>query len=237
MLADYAAQGGRLLVMAGPAEDDGLENLYGLLSAYGVESQDGVVVEGGREHYAFQTPYALLPSLNSHAVTDPLMEEGYKPILPIARGLTVTETLGGVTVTELLTTSDTSFSKADGYGLTTYEKEEGDTDGPFALAVSVEAPGGGGMVWFASSHFVEDRYNAYSSGANLDLAMNALSSLVGETEAVAIRSKSLNYNYLTISDSAASVLKALMLGVFPLAYLGYGVCVALQRRRLQNEPV
>lgn len=237
MLSGYVAGGGKLLVMAGPAEGDALENLYGLLSEYGVQSRDGVVVEGERERYAFQAPFALLPDLNSHAVTDPLTEEGYQPILPVARGLTVTEKLGGVTVTELLTTSGASFSKADGYGLTTYEKEEGDADGPFALAVSVELAAGGRLVWFSSSQFVEDMYNAYSSGANLDLAMNALSSLVGETEAMAIRSKSLNYNYLTISDSAASVLKALMLGVFPLAYLSYGVCVVLQRRRLQNEPV
>ena len=27
------------------------------------------------------------------------------------------------------------------------------------------------------------------------------------------------------------------IGVFPLAYLGIGVVVALRRRRLQNEPV
>ena len=48
---------------------------------------------------------------------------------------------------------------------------------------------------------------AYSSGANGDMAMNALSSLVGESEAMAIRSKSLNYNYLTISASTSSLLK------------------------------
>ena len=54
---------------------------------------------------------------------------------------------------------------------------------------------------------------------------------------MAIRSKSLNYNYLTISGSTASLLKALMTGVFPLAYLGIGVWVVLKRRRLQNEPV
>lgn len=77
-------------------------------------------------------------------------------------------------------------------------------------------------------------YNAYSSGANLDLAMNALSSIIGETEAVAIRSKSLNYNYLTISESTSSLLKTMMIGVFPLAYLGVGVCVIVGRRK-RNE--
>lgn len=55
-------------------------------------------------------------------------------------------------------------------------------------------------------------YNAYSSGANVNLGMNALSSMIGESEAMAIRSKSLNYNYLTISDSTSSLLKVVMIG-------------------------
>ena len=120
----------------------------------------------------------------------------------------------------LLTTSESSFSKAAGYELATYEKEEGDTDGPFAVALSIEDSGGGEIIWFASSVFLEDLYNAYSSGANVNLAMNALSSLVGESEAMAIRSK----------------MKTVMIGVCPLAYLGMGVAVILVRRRNQNVP-
>lgn len=89
----------------------------------------------------------------------------------------------------------------------------------------------------STSHFPDDMHNAVSSGANANLSMNALSSLIGETEAMAIRSKSLNYDYLTISDSTASMLKVLMIGAFPLAYLGIGAAVVLRRRRLQNEPV
>jgi len=233
MLADYTAQGGKLLVIAGPTEDGILENLYSLLSDYGVEAHEGIVVEGDREHYV-SAPFALLPDMNSHAITDPLIEDNYYPIIPVALGLTVSDS---ETVTALLTTSDSSFSKAAGFGLDSFEREDGDVDGPFATAVSISTSGGGQIVWFTSSDFLEDMYNAYSSGANVDLTMNALSSLVGEREAIAIRSKSLNYNYLTISDSAASLLKILMIGVFPLAYLGIGVYVVLKRRRLQNEPV
>lgn len=65
--------------------------------------------------------------------------------------------------------------------------------------------------------------------------MNALSSLIGEREAMAIRSKSLNYNYLSITDSTASLLKTLMIGVFSLVYLGIGVVIILKKRRDQNE--
>jgi len=237
LLAGYAAEGGKLFVVAGPVQDGILENLYSLLADYGVEANEGIVVEGDREHYSFQGPVALLPDMNSDAITDSLIDEKYYPVMPISLGLTVTDNIGGGTVTELLTTSYASYSKLAGYGMTDYEKEDGDIDGPFALAVSIDTIGEGRIVWFTSSYFLEDMYNATSSGANSNLGMNALSSLVGETEAMAIRSKSLNYNYLTISSSTASLLKVTMIGVFPLLYLGIGVWVVLRRRRLQNEPV
>ncbi len=237
LLASYVTEGGKLLVMAGPTEDGTLENLYGLLSDYGVEANEGIAVEADREHYAFQTPYVLLPDMESNEITDSLIEENYYPIMPIAQGLTVAGTTSRGTVTELLTTSDSAFSKVAGYSLSSYEKEEGDIDGPFAVAVSIEGRSGGKMVWFASSSFLDDMYNSYSSGANVDMGMNALSSLIGESEAMAIRSKSLNYNYLTISDSTSSLLKTTMIGIFPLLYLGAGICVILRRRRTQNETV
>ena len=211
--------------------------LYDLLADYGVEANEGIVVEGDREHYSFQGPAVLLPDMSSDTITDSLIDENYYPIMPISLGLTVTENDRGGTVTELLTTSYTSYSKLAGYNITDYEQEDGDIDGPFALAVSIDTAGEGKIVWFTSSYFLDDMYNATSSGANANLGMNALSSLIGETEAMAIRSKSLNYNYLTISEFTASLLKVTMIGVFPLLYLGIGIWVVLRRRRLQNEPV
>lgn len=237
MLASYVRAGGKLWVAAGPTEDGVLENLYSLLSDYGTEANEGIVVESDREHYAFQSPYVLLPDMTSDAITDPLIEANYAAIMPVSLGLSVENSAGRGTVTELLTTSGAAFSKIAGYDLSTYEREEGDIEGPFAVAVSVEAGGGGKMVWFTSSDFLSDMYNAYSSGANADMAMNALSGLIGESEAMAIRSKSMNYNYLTISDSTASLLKVLMIGVFPLAFLGAGVAVIWRRRRNQDEQV
>lgn len=235
ILSDYVKGGGKLMVLAGPTEDGTLENLYSLLKDYGVETADGVVVEEDRTHYAFQAPYVLLPDIASSEITDPLIDENYYAIMPIAQGMTIKDTSGAVSA--LLTTSDTSYSKVEGYGISTYEKEEGDIDGPFAVAVSIACENDGQIIWFSSSDFLEDMYNSYSSGANLDLGMNALSSLIGESEAVAIRSKSLEYSYLTIDSSTASLLKVLMIGVFSLTFLGVGICVVVRRRRKQNEPV
>ena len=232
MLYEYAEDGGKLLVIAGPTEDGILENLYSLLENYDVETCEGIVVEGNRDRYTMQ-PYVLLPEMSSHEITDSLIEENYYPNMPISQGMIINDESGAVT--PLLTTSSESFSKIAGYDLTTYEKEEEDVDGPFAVALSIDCSNEVQIVWFSSAAFLDDMYNALSSGSNSDLAMNALSSLIGESEAMAIRSKSLNYNYLSITDSTASLLKTLMIGVFPLTYLGVGVFVILKRRREQNE--
>ena len=230
MLEDYLLTGGKLLVIAGPTEDGTLTNLYSVLESYGIVVADGLVVEGDRSYYAFQQPYILLPEIESNDITDALIDANYFAIFPLAQGLTIT----GNDATALLTTSDSSFSKAAGFQLDTYEKEDGDTDVPFAVAVTVDTANDGQMIWFASSYFLEDLYNAYSSGANLDLVMNALSSLIGQRDAVSIRSKSLSYNYLTISDSSASMLKAWMIGIIPAAFVIYGVITVIDRRKKRH---
>ena len=235
MLVDYADNGGKLLVIAGPVEDAELTNLNSLLSEYGVTVETGIVVEGNRNNYAFGYPYILMPDMQSHAITDPLIEDRYYPIVPLAQGMTITDTSGAVT--ELMATSSDAFSKVAGFELDTYDKEDGDIDGPFSVAVSIETDGAGQIVWFSATDFLDDMYNSYSSGANVNLVMNAVSSLIGEREAISIRVKSIDYNYLTISEETSSTLKLLMIGVFPLAYLGIGICVIVSKRRRQNEAV
>lgn len=232
LLEDYVAGGGKLLVMAGPVEDADLTNFYALLEPYGITAAEGIVVEGDREHYAFSTPAILMPDLADSGITTPLAEEGYYVILPLAVGLEIGENTTGATVTSLLTTSDAAFSKPDGYDMTSYEKEDGDLDGPFALAVDAAYSNGGELIWVSSSAYLDDMYNAYSSGANVNFTMNALSQLIGESEAMSIRAKSLNYNYLTISDRVSGLLQVLMIGVIPLTFLGAGITVVVRRRRL-----
>ena len=235
MLADYTANGGKLLVIAGPVYEADFTNLNSLLADYGVTMAEGIVIEGSRDYYISGYPYTLIPDMLSSEITDALIEANYYPILPIAQGMTISDDSGAVT--ELMSTSAYAFSKIAGFELDTYDMEEGDIEGTFTVALSIETSGDGQIIWFSASDFLDDMYNAYSSGANVDLAMNAISSLIGEREAMAIRSKSFNYNYLTISESTASTLKLLMIGVFPLTYLGIGIIVILGRREKQNETV
>lgn len=230
MLRDYVQGGGKLLVLSGPQKEASLTNLDTLLADYDVTVSDGIVVDTDREHYAFTAPYVLMPDIESSDITDPLTEESSHVIVPIAQGLTVGS---NGSVTALLTTSDEAFSKAAGYAMTTYEKEDGDTDGPFTLAVSItDSTAEGKIVWVASDYLLDDTYNSYSSGANLDLVMNGLSWMIGKNDAVSIRAKSLNNSYLTISSSSATVLKVVMIGVIPVCFLLLGIDEVLRRRKM-----
>ena len=232
MLQSYVQGGGRLLVFSGPQQDTDLPNLNALLADYGVTVTDGVVVDPNRDYYAFTAPYVLMPEIQQSDITQPLLDGSYNIIVPIAQGLTVGDTTAGA-VTPLLQTSTDSFSKAAGYAMSTYEKEDGDIDGPFTLAVSIEDSAAGGRVlWVASDYLLDEQYNAFSAGANLDIVMNGLSWMIGETDAVSIRSKSLDYNYLTISASSATWLKICMIGIIPVCFLLLGVDEVLRRRKM-----
>ncbi len=234
LLADYVENGGKLMIMAGVGESGTLENLASLIGDYGVETADGIVVEPEREHYAFSSPLVLLPTVAESDLTQAIIDGKYNITVPVAQGLRVTNDAGEVTA--LLETSDAAFCKRDGYAMTDYEKSDGDTDGPFALAVDIKAgENEGEIIYFASSYMLDTLYNAYSSGANLDLTMSALAALAGESEGVSIRTKSLSYDYLTISDSAASTLKTLMIGIIPAATVILGAAVILERRKRRNE--
>lgn len=234
LLRAYLQGGGKLLLITDPLQEGRLTNLEAVLAEYGVTAAEGVVVEGNANYYAWGTPYCLLPTVEYHTITAPLQQGGYAVLLPIAQGLTVSDALPeGVSVTELLTTSSSAFSKQAGYALSTYEREDGDIDGPFALAVSIEAETtGAGIVWVSSGGLVDDDTNTQISGGNQDLFLNALSYLCGADEnAISIRAKTLSAEYLTMDSATASWLTVAVVGVIPLAYLAVGCILFIRRKR------
>jgi len=237
-LSAYLEAGGSLLLITSPLSDaDALANLEGLMEeSYGVSAAEGIVMEGDQSYSIYGYPYYLLPDLGSHDITSPLSSGGYYVMLSTAQGLTVADELpDGVSVTELLTTSDSAYSKAAGYDLTTYDREEGDLDGPFALAVAitdqVSDETESKVVWVSSSYLVDDVTNEMISGGNQDFFLNALSWMVDQEESISIHAKSLSYDYLTINSATASTLTIVVVALIPLAYLGVGLYIWIRRKR------
>lgn len=233
MLRAYLDDGGCLMVVADPPDDLAMTNLEALLADYGVTAAEGIVVEGSQSYYAWGTPYYLLPDYGDHEITQPLVDSGYYVLLPIAQGLNIGQAPAGVTVTELLGTSSLAFSKVAGYGLTTYEKEDGDISGPFSLAVAIEDSNtGSSMVWVSSAALLDDETNAQVSGGNQDLFLNALNWMCQpEQSSISIHAKSLAQEYLTMDSATSATLSILTIGVIPVCFLAVGIVVVIRRKR------
>lgn len=237
MLLAYLQSGGSLMLITSPLQDGSrLANLEAVMEYYGVTASEGIVIEGSQSNYALGVPYYLLPDLSSHTITTPLKSGGYYVLLPVAQGLNVSEELrDGLTVSQLLTTSDASFSKIAGYALETYDREDGDIDGPFALAVAVsetlEDDETAHIVWVSSSSLVDDQTNQQVSGGNEDFFLNALGWMCEQEETISIRSKSIGYEYLTMSSAVSSTLTVVIVGIIPLACLGTGIGIRVRRKR------
>lgn len=233
-LLTYLQGGGKLLLVTDYTDTD-MPNLAELMEYYGTALMDGLVLEGDSNHHMRGYNYYLLPDVSSHDITQPLVDGGYYILMPLAQGITVSDELrDGLTVTELLTTSDSAYAKADGYNITTFDKEDGDVDGPFALGVAIteEVEGGQtGIVWLTTSYMFDSDNNMRVAGANNDLFLNALDWMCQRESAISIRAKDLSTEYLTVSSSEASTWSAILVAVVPLAFLVGGAVVTIRRRR------
>lgn len=233
-LEAYLAQGGKLLFLSDLPEEGTLTNFEAMMASYGVTLNAGLVVEGNQNYYAWGYPYYLLPEMASHTVTSPLVSGNYRVILPVSQGMTVSEELpDGITVTSILTTSEDAFSKIAGYSLSTYEKEEGDIDGPFSLAVVIEDSNTESqIIWVSSGALLDEKVNSMVSGGNQDLFLNMVNYLCEpEGSSISIHAKSLTTEYLTMDSGASSALALLMIGVLPVAYLAFGILTWYRRKR------
>lgn len=231
----YLAEGGKMILITSPLQDDTvtLTNLNALMYSYGVSAEEGIVIEGDENYYAWGTPYYLLPEINSHSTTSSISSAGYSVLFAVAQGLTISDNLpDGVSVSELMTTSEEAFSKVDGYDMSTYEKEDGDIDGPFSLAVSItDSNTDAGIIWIGSSYVLDDSANQMVSGANQDFFLNCLNYLCDKDESsLSIHAKSLSLDYLTITAADVSRYAVLFIGVIPAAFLCAGVVVFLRRK-------
>lgn len=206
------------------------------MEKYGMIASPGIVVEGDTARYALGAPVYLLPEIQSHAITSPLQEGGYDILMALAQGITLEESpREGLTVSPLLTTSDQAYAKAAGYGMETYSKEEGDEEGPFALAAAatetLENGGESHVVWIASTSLLDDQYNQQVSGANQDLFLNCVGWTCEKEGGISIHAKAITAEYLTMSTFTASLLTLMVVGVLPAAYLGMGIRIWIRRKR------
>lgn len=234
-ILEYLENGGKAMIFSDYNENK-MENFDEILANYGLERTEGIVFEGDSQHYAMQMPYYILPDVGSAETVSGMSSDGYMVLAPFAQGIVRADDVRStVVVNSLLSTSDQAYSKSN-LSSGSLEKEDGDTDGPFDVGVSVtenvdekETK----LVYYSASSLLDSQVNQMVSGGNEKLVMESLKWMVDteETVTVSIPSKSLQVSSLMIPGYDASFWKICVMGVIPGFFLVAGFVVWFKRRR------
>ncbi len=235
ILNAYLEQGGKLMLFTNYTGES-LPNLEKVMAGYGVEAVNGIVMETDAQHY-YQQYYGLLPEQEYHEITSSLLSDSLYNLLSGAHGLKTSENVRStLEITPLLSTTDMSYAKMDALNMTTIEREDGDEDGPFSLAVAVEEQYGESdtrIVWFASSSVLDADYDSLVSGGNSDLVLNSIGWLIGETGSnLSIHAKQLSATALSVSGASVVLWFAVLIIIVPVLLIAAGLVVWLRRRKL-----
>lgn len=232
-LIAYLDMGGKILMTTSYIEDftAAMPNLQKVLDYFGLSIEKGLIVEGDPSMY-YQQPAYLLPDVAYDTLTNGVAGEKYI-FMPYAQGIR-TEENEEVSVTALLTTSEESYSKINMNQAQTYEKEEGDIQGPFEVGVHAEKTleeGAAQLTLFTSENLFTDSANTMVADANLTLFTNTVASMSDSEVSVSVPVKSYESSVITVNDSTAFSLGSLFMLILPLGLLITGIFVWLGRRK------
>ena len=182
----YLENGGKAIIVSDYTDIE-MPNFNSVLENYGVQPENGIVLEGDEDHYIAQNQYYLLPNIESHEINSNLSSKSKYVLTALSPGIKSLENVRDtIKIDSILTTSDSAYQKTDLENMETTEKEDGDLEGPFPLAVSITEDLGDDkktqIVYFASSAIFNDQMNATVSGANYELLSSSLSWLCGTEE-------------------------------------------------------
>ncbi|MCF0238017.1 MAG: GldG family protein [Sphaerochaetaceae bacterium] len=228
LLSSWVSDGGNILLISQYIEENQMTNLLSLANDMGLGIDYGLIVEGDSSMHLSRYPHYILPTINSHTITQSLIDYGYYILTPVAQP--IIEIGSSSTITSLLTTSSKAYGKIDGLYSSTTEKESNDLEGPFTVG-AISETGNGKFIWFTSSYILESSVDSMVSGANSDLILNALGWACGHEETISIRAKSLETTGLTITASQSSFWVVVMLAIIPLSFIATGIIITVRRKR------
>ena len=206
-----------------------MPNLLSVTQSMGLTVTSGIVIEADNQKYYPRYPHYLLPTIESHDITDAIISGNYYILVPLAQGLTESEG-SDATVSWLLTTSDSAYSKQAALSMTTTAREDGDTDGPFHVA-AVSEKGEGKLLWIASDSFLNSNVDQVVSGANSDLYLNGLNWMGDQEESISIRAKSMDNETLTVPAASSTLWSVIMIGGIPAVLAAMGIIIWIRRKR------
>lgn len=227
-LKDFFSKGGHGIFLI-DVQKSKFPNLNNLMSTFGIQIDQAVILEGDSEQF-YQEPVYLIPKMNSHAIIDPMVSANLPILFPVAQPIGQLKVKkGSLKIEPLLTTSGKSWGKKNLDSPVT-EKEAGDIDGPFDVAVAItdtQGTSSSKIVVFSSSGFTN-----VAGGGNLDLFMNSMNWVQDLKDNISIAPKDLTTEGLKITQAQGLGYSALVVIVIPCIVMIAGIVVWLRRRHL-----
>ncbi len=230
-LKKYIDNGGKVFLITSAAYKK-MQNLNSVTEHMGLTSDYGIIIEKDSGMTLPNQSYALVPKIQNHAVTSQLMNSTF-PIIPYAHPIRKTEkTPEGVTVTELFTTSDKSYTVDPKSSSGSLEKTEESLSGPFSVASVSEQENGGALVWISSDYSFNDNMNSYSSGANYKYFLSVIKTISPrDTIITEIPGVTVEEPMLKVTEDQAKFWNIVLTFVVPFTFIGIGVLKWAIRRR------
>ena len=236
-IISYLENGGKALIVSNYTDED-MPNFESVLENYGVQPVDGIVLEGNTDNYVSQNPYYLLPNIESGEITSELSSQSRYVLVPLAQGIKKADNIRDtLNISSILTTSDSAYSKTNLKDMDTMEKEGGDIEGPFDLAVSITEKVGDDketqIAYFASASIFNDSINSMVSGTNYELLSASLAWMCStdDSNQISIPSKSYDSTTLTVPTADINFWSIFVTGVLPVCILLIGFGIWMKRRK------
>lgn len=233
-IIDYLEGGGKAFIVSAYTGTE-MPNFASVLADYGLETRDGVVFEGDPNHYISGNPTYLVPNIQSVEADGYLSGSDTFILMPVAQAVGRLESCRDtITITSLLTTSDSAYIKTDTENMTTMEKESGDESGTFDLAVAVTETFDDKetkLIYITSPNLFSEQIDAMVSGGNTEFMINGLSWMCNMESSVPIPSKSLSINYLTVTAATSRMWSMILVIILPVMCLILGGTIWFKRRK------
>ncbi len=248
LIIKYINKGGNILWLSDYSKRGALSNTQKILDLYGISvANDGIILEQDTSAMLMQTPDLIIPTINSESeITSVISKSGKVLFLDSGKiELENEEKLAelGVTVTQLLTTSEQSFYRKD-LTINSVNAANGEEVKSYvvgALATkTIEGEEEGvvsNLIVYADGIFATDypiTINNQASNAiyfynNEDLILNSISYLTERTDAITIRKTYSNVTYTPTEYE--DLLVRIIIFVLPLVIIAIGITIWIMRKR------
>lgn len=229
LIKDYLSNGGNVIATVND-KTNSLKNYKEIINYYGIEVQDGMVVEGSANNRISGNPILIIPNLGSSDIVSSARSSNIPVVMYQAMGLTQAETKRStLTLEAIMTTSDDAYSKLDVNS--TVEKQGGDVEGPFDLGILATDSYNGvdsNLVVYSTLYTFDETALSYE---NTSLLSGTVSKLAGEGKTLSIPTKSLGEENIYPTAQEVIIWIVVILFLVPASILASGIVVTLKRRK------